>query len=104
MLALLADMCYIVLVGEWYTYIVRCCDNTLYTGITTDLNRRLNEHNKTNRGAKYTKNRRPVDLVFWAAFSNRAEAQREEHRIKQLSKQEKELLIIANLHTLAMVE
>ena len=86
--------------NKWYTYVVRCMDNSLYTGVTTDIGRRLVEHNETNRGAKYIKKRRPVELVYWSEHENRSEAQREEWRIKQLSKQEKEQLIIANLHTL----
>mgnify|MGYP003628244085 CR=1 FL=1 len=86
--------------NEWFVYIVRCRDGTLYTGVTTNVSRRLNEHNNTSRGAKYTKRRRPVELAYWAACANRSEAQREEYRIKQLSKQEKELLVIANFHTL----
>ena len=84
--------------NKWYTYVVKCKDNTLYTGVTTDIGRRLIEHNETNRGAKYTKKRRPVELVYWSEHQNRSEAQREEWRIKQLSKKEKEQLIIANLH------
>ena len=84
--------------NKWYTYVVRCRDNTLYTGVTTDIGRRLNEHNNGNRGAKYTKRRRPVELVYWSEHQDRSEAQREEWRIKQLSKKEKEQLIIADIH------
>tara|TARA_Y100000310_G_scaffold295172_1_gene326256 strand:- start:850 stop:1134 length:285 start_codon:yes stop_codon:yes gene_type:complete len=87
-------------VKKWFLYVVCCSDGTLYTGVTTDLKRRLHEHNNNSRGAKYTKNRRPVKLVYWTTHANRSEAQREEHRIKQLSKTGKGLLIIANFHTL----
>jgi len=87
----------------WYTYIVQCADGTYYTGITTGLSRRLNEHNNTNRGAKYTKTRRPVELVFYCEYPNRSLAQREEFRIKKLSRVEKALLIIANLHTMEKI-
>ena len=83
--------------NKWYTYVVRCRDSTLYTGVTTDIGRRLNEHNDSMRGSKYTKRRRPVKLVYWSEHQNRSEAQREEWRIKQLSKKEKEQLIITNL-------
>ena len=87
----------------WYTYIVQCADGTYYTGITTELLRRLNEHNNTSRGAKYTKTRRPVELVFYSEYPSRSEAQREEWRIKKLSRVEKGLLIIANLHTMEKI-
>jgi putative endonuclease len=87
----------------WYTYIVQCADGTYYTGITTELSRRLNEHNNTSRGAKYTKTRRPVELVFYSEHSSRSLAQREEWRIKKLSRVEKGLLIIANLHTMEKI-
>ncbi len=72
-----------------YTYILLCADNTLYTGITTDLERRIHEHNYSPLGATYTKPRRPVHLVRSSSFSSRSEASKEEHRIKQLTKQQK---------------
>jgi putative endonuclease len=72
----------------WYIYIVECKDGTLYTGITTDINRRLSEHN-SGKGARYTKNRRPVKLKALFEAKNRSEASKEEYRIKQLSKAEK---------------
>ena len=54
-------------VGEkaWFLYVLRCADDTFYTGTTTDISRRLDEHNTKACGAKYTKTRRPVELVFW---------------------------------------
>ena len=52
----------------WHLYVVRCSDGTLYTGVTTDLDRRLHEHNVTKRGAKYTRTRRPVELVWSKEF------------------------------------
>lgn len=79
----------------WYVYILKCADDTLYTGITTDVNRRLNEHNK-GTGAKYTKTRLPVVLVAVSEASNRSEASKEEYRIKQLTKKEKLQLININ--------
>jgi putative endonuclease len=82
----------------WYVYILKCADDTLYTGITTDVNRRLNEHNK-GTGAKYTKTRRPVVLVAVSEASNRSEASKEEYRIKQLTRKEKLLLIDGNRNT-----
>ncbi len=72
----------------WYVYIVECADGTLYTGITTDINRRLLEHNSGN-GAKYTKTRRPVKLKALFEALNRSEASKEEYRIKKLTRAEK---------------
>lgn len=73
----------------YYLYILECADNTLYTGITTDIKRRMEEHNASKLGAKYTAGRRPVQLVYFKKFANRSEAQREEHAIKKLSRGEK---------------
>lgn len=80
-------------VRKWFVYILACCDGTLYTGCTTDLDRRLQEHNESPRGAKYTRSRRPVKLVFWAPHPDRSAAQREEARIKKLSRAQKLQLI-----------
>jgi len=74
-------------------YMLRCVDGTLYTGITTDVVRRMQEHNTSPLGAKYTRGRRPVTLVFSAPFRSRSLATREEVRIKKLSRVEKMLLI-----------
>lgn len=73
----------------WSVYILECADKTLYTGITTDLKRRIEEHNSSKLGAKYTKSRRPVKLVYFCKFENKSEASKEEYRIKQFSKKEK---------------
>jgi putative endonuclease len=73
----------------YYLYIVRCADKTLYTGITTDLDRRIGEHNSGKLGAKYTRARRPVKLVYSRKFKNRVLAQAAEYRIKKLSRTEK---------------
>ncbi len=78
----------------YYVYILRCADDTLYTGITTDIARRLSEHNgDVSRGAKYTQARRPVMLVYSRRFRTRSNAQREEARVKRLSRVEKLSLI-----------
>jgi len=78
----------------WFIYMVRCSDNSLYTGVTTDIGRRLREHNgEIIRGAKYTRLRRPVTLVFAEPAENRRAATTREHAIKKLSRQEKERLI-----------
>ncbi len=73
----------------YIVYIIQCADSTLYTGITTDLERRIKEHNNSKLGAKYTKIRRPVKLVYSQEFENRSEASKEESRIKKLSRQQK---------------
>lgn len=75
-----------------YTYIVKCKDETLYTGWTTDLDRRIKAHNEK-KGAKYTKNRTPVQLVYYETFLTKQEAMQREYAIKQLSRKEKLALI-----------
>lgn len=79
----------------YYTYIVRCCDNTLYTGFTTDLEQRVQTHN-AKKGAKYTKSRTPVELVYYETFETKQLALRREAEIKKLSRQEKLRLIEAS--------
>lgn len=75
-----------------YTYIVKCSDETLYTGWTNNLKKRLEEHN-SGKGAKYTKNRRPVELVYFEEYDTKQEAMKREYAIKQLSRQKKLALI-----------
>lgn len=79
----------------WYVYILRCADDTLYTGIAKDVERRLDEHNAGTLGAKYTRPRRPVALVYREAAPDRSEAARRECAIKRLSRSDKEALIAA---------
>lgn len=75
-----------------YTYILKCKDDSLYTGWTNDLKKRITSHN-AGKGAKYTKARRPVELVYYEEFQTREEAMKREYAIKQLSRKEKEALI-----------
>lgn len=75
-----------------YTYIVKCRDNTYYTGWTKDLDRRMKAHN-SGTGAKYTRSRRPVRLVYYEAYGTKEEAMRREREIKRMSRKEKEKLI-----------
>ncbi|GAB6099728.1 GIY-YIG nuclease family protein [Halanaerocella petrolearia] len=75
-----------------YVYILRCVDNTLYTGYTTDVERRLKEHNNA-KGAKYTRGRIPVKLCYTEEYTTRSQAQKREYAIKQLTRQEKLELI-----------
>jgi putative endonuclease len=77
----------------WVVYILRCRDDSLYTGITTDLPRRLLEHNSSKRGASYTRGRRPVDVVFSQSAPDRSTASKLEARIKSLNRAAKESLI-----------
>jgi putative endonuclease len=79
----------------WYVYIVECADRTLYTGITTDLHRRLDEHNGSLVGAKYTRTRRPVRQVYFVECESRSVAAKEEARIKGLPKEGKQQLILS---------
>lgn len=74
---------------SWSIYIVRCADNSLYTGITTDVDRRLKEHNDGKSGAKYTRNRRPVSLVYQESAESRSHASRREREIKRLTQRQK---------------
>lgn len=75
-----------------YTYMVRCADGTLYTGWTIDVGRRVQCHN-AGKGAKYTRPRLPVELVYFETFETKEEAMRREAAIKKLSKERKELLV-----------
>lgn len=73
--------------AAWCVYMLRCVDGSLYTGITTDLARRVAEHNGAGGpGARYTRGRRPVQLVYAEAAANRAEAARREAAIKRLDR------------------
>ena len=75
-----------------YTYMVRCRDDSLYTGWTNHLEKRVEDHN-SGHGAKYTKSRRPVELVYYEQFETKEEAMRREWEIKQLTRKQKEKLL-----------
>lgn len=77
----------------YHVYILECADGTLYTGITIDVKRRIDEHNNDVLGAKYTAARRPVKLVYTQEYKDRSAASKEEYRIKKLSREEKLQLI-----------
>ena len=83
-------------ISPWKVYILKCADETLYTGVTTDLKRRVNEHNTSNIGAKYTRNRRPIELVYFENSDDKVDAMRREYAIKQLSRKEKLRLIASS--------
>ena len=73
----------------YYLYLLKCNDGTLYAGITTDLSRRVEEHNSSDKGAKYTRGRRPTILVYSKEYENRSEATKAERAIRKLSRGDK---------------
>lgn len=77
---------------SWYVYMLRCCDNSLYTGYTDDVKRREAVHN-SGKGAKYTKSRLPVKLVYFEQYEDKSQALKRECAIKQLTKAQKERLV-----------
>lgn len=80
----------------WCIYILKCSDNTLYTGVTNDLENRVFQHNNATTGAKYTRARRPVNLVYTEACEDKISAMKREYAVKQLSRSKKLLLINKN--------
>jgi putative endonuclease len=80
---------------DWFVYVLRCADGTLYTGVTTDVARRVEEHNASTKGAKYTRVRRPVALAHAELFPDRSQACAREAAIKKLSREEKLALFAA---------
>lgn len=83
---------------KYFTYILRCSDDSLYTGYTTDLEKRLQTHN-AGRGAKYTKARLPVEMVYHEEYATKEEAMRREAAIKKLTRKQKLELIINDTNT-----
>ncbi len=79
-------------IQTYYTYIVECADGTLYAGVTTDLERRVVEHNTSPKGAKYTRARRPVVMRYHEAFKTMSEATKREAAIKKLDRAQKLML------------
>ena len=78
---------------KWLMYVVRCADNSLYAGVTKNLKRRILEHNYGMRGAKYTRSRRPVKVVYEEECSDHSDALKKEWAFKKLSKTRKERII-----------
>ena len=72
-----------------YTYMMKCADGTLYTGWTTSVEKRLKAQNEGNPGAKYTRAKRPVELVYYEGYATKEEAMSREYAIKQLTRKEK---------------
>ena len=80
------------MVEKHYAYMLMCADNTIYSGYTNNLEKRVEVHN-SGKGAKYTRNRRPVRLVYFECFETKSEAMHREYEFKQLSRADKERLI-----------
>lgn len=78
----------------YYVYIVQCVDDTLYTGIATELERRILEHNESDKGAKYTRVRRPVNLVYSEEYPDRSTASKREYQIKKKMNRAEKLALI----------
>jgi putative endonuclease len=74
---------------EYFVYLLKCADGTLYCGYTDNIEKRVETHNSSERGAKYTRNRRPVSLFYFEKFDNKSDALKREHTIKKLSRIEK---------------
>jgi putative endonuclease len=87
----------------WEVYILRGSDSSLYTGITTDLERRLDEHNNSSKGAKALRGKRPLKMVWHRESPNRSEASRLEAKIKSLTKKNKERLVEGSLPSEALL-
>lgn len=77
----------------WWVYLLRCNDNSLYAGVTTDIQRRVTEHNNSKLGAKYTRARRPVSLAYLEAADNKSSACKREYQIRHFTKVKKEQLV-----------
>lgn len=77
---------------NWYLYILRCGDGTLYTGITTDVEKRLEAH-RSGKGAKYTRGRNPLELAYQEMCGSHSDALKREAAVKKLSREQKEMLI-----------
>ena len=76
----------------YFVYILICCDGTYYCGCTSDVQKRVKEHNDGKRGARYTSSRRPVQLQYVETYQTKSEALKREYQIKQLSRVQKEKL------------
>jgi putative endonuclease len=90
--------------SDWYLYLIRCRDSTLYTGISTDVDRRLAQHQgEGNGGSRYLKGRGPLSLVFQEKLGSKSLALKVEHRVKRMSKARKEKLIKVGRYTVQIV-
>ena len=81
--------------SDWFVYMLRCADNSLYTGVTTDIDRRVIEHNAEKSLTKYTRVRQPVILAYQEQADSRSEACKREAQLKKLTKLQKEALVLS---------
>lgn len=89
----------------WHIYIIRCKDNSLYTGVTIDIKRRFDEHkNDPKKGAKYLKGKKPLKLVWHKKIGSKQKAMQLEWRVKQLSKAKKELIVLKKLNIKTLLD
>ena len=79
---------------KYYVYFARCSDGTLYTGYTIDIKKREVQHNE-GKGARYTRGRRPVEIIYYEEFETKSKAMKREYELKQLSKKDKESLMLS---------
>ena len=79
--------------SDWFVYMLRCADNSLYTGVTTDIERRVTEHNGEKSVTKYTRVRQPVSVAYQEKAKSRSEACKREAQLKKLTKKDKETLV-----------
>lgn len=89
--------------GTWFLYLIRCRDGHLYTGITTDVDRRLQEHSRGPRGARFLRGRGPLTLAYQARVGSRGEALRAEYRVKQLRRVQKEALVNGRIELISLL-
>ena len=90
--------------SDYSLYILRCADNSLYTGIALDVDKRVAEHQDGKRGARYLRGRGPLQLVFSCEAGDRSTASRLEHQVKRLSKADKEALVSGSVNILSLVK
>lgn len=83
--------------NDWFVYMLRCADNSLYTGITTDVERRLIEHNAKKSVTKYTRVRQPVEVAYQENAGSRSDASKREAQLKKLKKHKKEALVMGSI-------
>ena len=86
----------------YYVYMVQCVDKTLYTGIATDIERRIKEHNESDKGAKYTRVRRPVVLVYQEVYPDRSSASKREYAIKKTMTRKEKLQLITSYNSITV--
>ena len=81
--------------SDWFVYMLRCADNSLYTGVTTDVERRVVEHNARKSVTKYTRVRQPVSVAYFEKTASRSEACKREAQLKKLTKKQKEAFVLS---------